>query len=274
MIGILLIVLTTAFSYWGFTNSSFFDKYSFDVDKILIHKEYKRLITSGFLHTDWVHLIFNMVSLYIFNDLLETQLGVFYFLIVYFTSLVGGNLLALYIHKQHADYIAVGASGAVSGIIFASIVLFPKIGIGFLGLPFSIPSWLYGILFIAYTIYGIKSNRDNIGHEAHLGGILTGTLAAIAMSPKALIVNYITILIILAPTLLFIYLIVTRPQLLVTNHSFIKVGKSYYDIDDKYNNDKVKNQQKLDKILDKITKKGIKSLSKKEKKQLEEYSKR
>ena len=90
---IILIIANIAFSYKGFTNPHFFDGYKFEVDKILIKKDYLRLVSSGFLHVSWMHLIFNMVSLYFFSGIIESSLGVLQFLIIYFTSLIGGNLL-------------------------------------------------------------------------------------------------------------------------------------------------------------------------------------
>lgn len=273
IIGLLLIIANIAFSYNGFTNGHFFASYKFEVDRVLINKDYLRLISSGFLHVNWTHLIFNMMSLYAFSGLLETQLGGLNFLLIYFVSLVGGNLLALFVHRHHGDYSAVGASGAVCGVIFASIALFPGLGIGFFGLPFSIPSWIYGILYVGYSIYGIKSSKDNIGHEAHLGGALAGMLLAIIIQPTALNENYLTILIIAVPTLIFIYLIITRPQLLLVDNFFFRTHKRYYNVDHKYNEVKANKQKELDKLLDKISRKGIDSLSKKEKAKLEEYSK-
>jgi membrane associated rhomboid family serine protease len=115
----------------GFTNQLFFDAYKFEVDKILINKDYKRLITAGFLHSGWSHLILNMLTLLLFSESIERYLGESLFLIIYLASLVGSCLFALFIHRNHGDYSAVGASGAVSGIVFASIALFPGMGVGF-----------------------------------------------------------------------------------------------------------------------------------------------
>ncbi|MGH2666385.1 rhomboid family intramembrane serine protease [Flavobacterium sp.] len=273
IIGLLLIIANVVFSYKGFSNGLLFDSYKFEVDKILINKDYKRLITSGFLHVSWSHLIFNMLSLYAFSGLLELQVGWFYFALIYFASLIGGDLLALYIHRNHGDYSSVGASGAICGIIFASIALFPGLGIGFFGIPFSIPSWLYGLLYVAYSIYGIKSNKDNIGHEAHLGGALIGMLIAIAINPNAIVVNYLSILIIFIPTLIFVVLIVKKPHILLVDNFYFKTHKKHYNIDHKYNEQKANEKKEIDKILDKISSKGIDRLTKKEKEKLDEYSK-
>lgn len=272
IISIIIIVINFAISYKGFNDRIFFEKYKFEVDKILIDKEYYRVITSGFLHVDWTHLIFNMISLYAFSGLLEINVGRINFIIIYFGSLIAGDLFALLIHKNHGDYNSVGASGAVFGVIFASIALFPGLEIGFFILPISIPSWIYGILYIGYSIYGIKSKRDNIGHEAHLGGALIGMMIAIILYPISLIENYLPILIIFIPSIIFIYIIITKPYVLYIDNYFFKTHKKYYSIEDKYNDQKVNQQKEIDRLLDKISKKGIKSLSKNEKEKLEEYS--
>lgn len=273
LVTLILLLTNFVFSYKGFTTVTFFENYKFDVDRILINKDYIRLISSGFLHVDWMHLIFNMMSLYAFSRILENELGGFYFLLVYLVSLLGGNLFALFVHRHHGDYTAVGASGAVCGVIFASIALFPGLGIGFFGLEISIPSWIFGILYVGYSIYGIKSGKDNIGHEAHLGGAIVGMLFALILRPSALFDNYLIILLIAVPTLLFIYLIVTKPHFLLLDTSLLKKEKKFYNIEHQYNDAKVNKQKELDKLLDKIKQKGIDSLSKKEKMKLEEYSK-
>jgi membrane associated rhomboid family serine protease len=268
MISLLLIIVTALISYKGFKDHFFFEKYEFGVDKVRLYKDYKRLITSGFLHVNWMHLIFNMLGLYFFAGSLIVILGPFQFLLIYFASLAGGNLLSLLVYKNQGDYTSVGASGAVNGAIFATIALEPGIRIMFL------PGWLFGLAYIALTIYGVRSRRDNIGHEAHLGGAMIGMLLAICLQPAALIENYITILIIAIPTLVFIYLIITRPHILLIDNLFFKTHKNYYSIDHKYNESKKTQQQEIDNILDKISKRGINSLSQKEKKMLKDFSKK
>ena len=273
-IGLIILIVNVIFSYKGFTNEQFFDGYKFEVDRILVNKDYKRLITSGFLHVNWTHLIFNMVSLIFFSGSVESYLGGVQFLIIYIASLIGGNLFTLLIHKNHGDYNAVGASGAVCGIIFASIALFPGMGVGIFFIPFSIPGWLYGVLYVLYSIYGIKSTKGNIGHEAHLGGALIGMTVALLMEPYAFLDNYATILIIAIPTIAFIYIIITRPHFLLVDNLFFKTHPKAYNIDQRYNLEKSKRQNEIDRILDKINKKGIDSLSASEKQKLKENSKK
>ena len=274
IIVLILIVANVLVSYKGFSNSLFFDAYKFEVDRILINKDYKRLVTSGFLHVGWSHLIFNMISLYIFSGLVQITLGSLNFLIIYFASLIGGELLSLFVHRNHGDYSSVGASGAISGVMFASVAIFPDMNVGFFLLPISIPGWIYALLYVLFSIYGIRSKKNNIGHDAHLGGALVGMLVALVMNPSVFTYNYVKILIILLPTLVFIYLIITRPHILFVDNLFYKTHEDFYSPDHRYNAERADQQQEIDRILDKISRKGMRSLNRKEKKSLEAYSKK
>jgi membrane associated rhomboid family serine protease len=270
----LLILITLVFSYKGFSNQVFYDRYKFQVDKILLNREYRRLVTTGFLHINWLHLIFNMMVLFSLGGMVVSRLGPLEFLLIYFGALVGGGLLSLFIHRYHGDYSSVGASGSIGGVLFASIALYPGMGIGLFLLPISLPGWLFGLLYILFSIYGIKSRNSNIGHEAHLGGALVGMLIALLLEPSAMVNNYITILIILVPAIVFIWLILTRPEFLLIDNFFFKKHHDNLTLDQKYNLEKNKRQLEIDKILDKINRKGMKSLSREERDRLEQYSKR
>lgn len=266
-----IMVITVIFSSRGFTNHSFFSKYEFEVEKVLIYRHYYRLITSGLLHVNWMHLIFNMISLYAFGGGLASLVSWYSFLLIYVASLLGGNLFALLVHKNHGDYTAVGASGAVNGIIFASMALFPNMTVNLLFfLP--LPAWLYALLFVGISIYGIRSRSDNVGHEAHLAGALVGMLIAIAMFPQLALENYIPILIVVVPSILFIFIIMRRPDLLLVQNLFFKTHQNY-TVDDRYNIHKRNRQEEIDRILEKIHKKGMGSLTRQEKETLREFSK-
>ena len=272
-ISIILIVANVIVSSKGFKNSFFYDKYKFRVDSVLLHKDYKRMVTSGFLHVNWMHLFFNMLVLVFFSGSLESYLGPVKFLIIYFLSLVGGDALSLFIHRLDWDYESVGASAGVNGIIFAAIALFPGMRIGLFPLPLSIPAWLFGLIYVIYSIYGIRSRRSNIGHDAHLGGALIGLIAAVAMHPSALATNTVAILIVFLPSAAFIYIIVTRPHLLLVDNYFFKKHHNAVTVDHKYNIERVDKQKEVDRILEKIHKRGMNSLTQKEKQTLNEYSK-
>lgn len=275
IVTIIILIANLIGSYLGLRSNAFFEAYSFKIDAILIHKDYKRIITAGFLHLSWVHLLFNMISLYCFSYALESQLGGLNFLLLYMLSLVGGNLFALYIHRNHDQYCSVGASGAISGIIFAAIVYFPGLKIGLFGLPVLIPGWVYGILFVLYSIYGIQSQRDNVAHEVHLSGGITGLIAIFIMYPQHMAHNYFAALLILIPSLIFIYLIISRPAFLLLERPYLifKSPKPYQTLEDEYNGAKRNKEKELDEILDQINEKGFDSLTQKEKEKLEELSK-
>lgn len=270
---LILIIINVIVSYKGFTNILFFEKYLFKIDRMLYNKEYIRLISSGFLHLDWIHLIFNMVTLYLFGEFLEIIVGIPGFLIIYFISLIGGNLFSLYVHRNHSDYSAAGASGAVFGVMFASIALSPGMYLKSFFFPIPMAGWLYGLLYLLYTIYGIQKKRSDVAHDAHFGGALAGMIISITLVPSALFENYITIALLTIPSVVFIYFVLSRPHLLVFDMSFFGDNKKYYTIDDKYNEERVNKQQEVDRILEKISNKGIGSLTTKERKTLEEYSK-
>lgn len=273
IIGLALITTNCIISFLGIRNESIREKYCFEIDKILVKKEYYRLITSGFFHVGWMHLFFNMFSLYFFSQLLEGLVGHWIFLLIYVVSLIGGNLLALLIHKNNSYYRAIGASGAVSGIIFSSIALFPGMELRLWPIPINIPSWIYGLGYILITIYGIRSKRTNIGHEAHLGGALAGMLVAIGFYPEVLKTNFMPILFIAIPSIAFIVLFALKPGLVTFDLSSSR-KKPNYTIDDHYNEERVNKEKEVDRILEKIHNKGMDSLTAKEKSILNEYAKR
>lgn len=270
IIGLLIIIFTCLTSYKGLTDRLFFNKYVFQVDKILLNKEYFRTISSGFLHADWVHLAFNMSSLYAFSASLEDDLGSLNYTLIYFASLLGGSLLSLYIHRNHGSYTAIGASGAVCGVVFASIALYPSVEIGIFG--FYMPSWLYALLFISISIFGIKSQASNIGHDAHLGGALIGLWVAVALRPDTFYYNYWIILLITLPTVAFIMFLIRRRDILLVNNIFSK-EQGFQTFEDRYNAQKLSKTKEIDRILDKIRKTGVESLNQKEKDFLDKNSK-
>jgi membrane associated rhomboid family serine protease len=269
ILGLILIGICILASYHAFKNSVFFDQNSFNTDNILSGKEYRRLLTSGFIHITWLHLIFNMLALHSFSGALEPETGSLRFAVIYLSSLIGGNLLSLYIHRNHYDYSAAGASGAISGIVFASIVLFPEMQIRILYL-YSVPTWAYSLLFTLVSIYGIKSQAGSIGHEAHLGGGITGIICTAFLYPEMVLQNYIPVAIILIPSLFFIWIIIYKPSILLIDNPFSQQG--VHSFESKYHQKKRNREEELDRILDKIHNKGMNSLTKKEKEMLEEFS--
>ncbi|MEL6810275.1 MAG: rhomboid family intramembrane serine protease, partial [Bacteroidota bacterium] len=164
---IAIILVNVLFSLKGFNDFSFFEKFKFNVAGIR-RGEQVRMFSSGFLHVDPTHLIFNMLTLYFFADIVILNVGITKFVLIYLLSLVVGNLLSLYFHKDEYYYSAVGASGAVMGIVYSSILFEPNLYIYFM------PAWIFGLLYLFYSIYGMRKRVGNIGHDAHFGGAIAG----------------------------------------------------------------------------------------------------
>lgn len=183
---LLIIAATCIISYMGFNNTSLFEKYKFNVNAINNKKEYIRLVSSGFLHADFMHLFFNMLSLYFFQGAILSFFGPVGFILIYFGSMILGNLFSLLIYKNQPWYSAIGASGAVSGVIFAAIAMAPNdISVNFL------PGWLFGTLYFGYSVYMMLNPKqwDNLGHSAHLGGAFFGLVYSIVMHPQLALSN-------------------------------------------------------------------------------------
>jgi membrane associated rhomboid family serine protease len=181
---ITLIFANVAITLWSmYSNPVYFDRFSERPYEIVYHKRYYQAITSAFLHANFLHLFFNMFALYSFGTILEkffiVNLGNFTgsldFFLIYFISLLSGSLLTVIFHFKNSDYVAVGASGAVSGIIFSFILFFPTSTVGVFFIP--MPAFIFAFLYIGVSIYGVKSKFGNIGHEAHLGGAIGGVIS-------------------------------------------------------------------------------------------------
>lgn len=207
-IPILIIILTVITSLMGFNNAEFFDRLKFNVGAILgKSKQWDRLLSSAFLHGNYIHLIFNMVTLFFFSDIIVQVFGVWIYLAIYFGSILGGGLLSLWIHRREYYYSAIGASGGVVGVLFASIAINPHIGIYMLFIPIAIPGWIFGIAYLAFSIYGMHMRAGNIGHEAHLGGAAVGLILSVIFAPVLLQANALYIGLMLIPLAVLAYYI-------------------------------------------------------------------
>ena len=182
---LIIIALNALCSFKGFKDRSFFEAYKFNVGGIK-RGEQLRMLVSGFLHVDLQHLLFNMITLYFFADHVIYSIGPFYFFLIYFGSLIFGNLLSYYFHKNESYYSAVGASGAVTGILYAAILLYPGMEMYLYFIPIPIPSYIVGVGYMLYSIYGMKSRAGNIGHDAHFGGAIGGYVITLLIAPQVL----------------------------------------------------------------------------------------
>ncbi|MCF7559980.1 rhomboid family intramembrane serine protease [Sabulilitoribacter multivorans] len=202
---IIIIAANIIISYKGFSDYSFFDKYKFQVGAVQ-RGEQIRLFSSGFLHADNAHLFFNMFTLYFFADVVITLLSTMQFLIIYLGSLLLGSLLSLYFHKNEYHYSAVGASGAVMGVIYSAILLQPGMSLYMFFIPIPIPAYIFGIGYLLYSIYGMKNRIGNIGHDAHFGGAIGGYLITLILSPWLFKTNLLMIGLLAIPILILFVL--------------------------------------------------------------------
>lgn len=212
---ILIIALTSIISFVAFNNIGIFEKYKFSVGAILNRKEYIRLLSAGFLHADIMHLVFNMLTLYFFGPIVVEGFGNVGFLIIYLGSILLGNIFSLFIYQKQPWYSAIGASGGVSGILFAAIALYPSIGIYLFFIPIPIPGYIFGLIYFGYSVYMMLNPRqhDNIGHAAHLGGAFFGLVYAIANQPQAAMSNALYIGIMSLPLIYLSYEIFIRKRI-------------------------------------------------------------
>ena len=194
-----IIAITGATSYVGFQNNLYnqvFQRFCLHVGSILgKDKQWDRLLSSALVHADWLHLAFNMMTLWFFAPTMIRVFGFIQFLILYIASILGGSLLSLWVHRKEYSYTAIGASGGVMGVIYAFIAVAPTAKMSFFFIPIFIPAWLFGIIYLGISIYGFNKRIGNIGHDAHIGGAAVGLLAALIYKPNLILINWYYILI-------------------------------------------------------------------------------
>lgn len=193
-ITIALIIANVIFSLIGFSNAAIVDKTIMWPYRVAREKQYLRFITSGFLHADWIHLFFNMFTLFFFGRNLELYFSFFglggnmAYLALYFSGLIVSDIPSYIKHRNDYHYRSLGASGAVSAVIFSTIIFSPWTSIYIYG-AIKISAAVYAVLYILYCIYMGKRNADHVNHDAHLWGALFGlafTLVLIAVMQPGL----------------------------------------------------------------------------------------
>ncbi len=201
IVTIAIIAANVLVSIKGFNDTVFFERYKFGIGPINAGQK-DRMVTSGFLHVDIAHLLFNMVTLYFFAGKVIGWFGPGKFLGIYFISLLGGSLLALFFHKNEPYYSAVGASGAVTGILYSAILLEPTMSLYIMFIPIPIPAYVLGIGYLLYSIYGMKNKLGNIGHTAHFGGAIGGYLTTLLFMPDLIFTATLMVILLAIPIIL------------------------------------------------------------------------
>jgi membrane associated rhomboid family serine protease len=191
----IIIAVTVLISILGFNNVELFDRFKFNAYDVKHSNHWYRFFTYGFLHAGYVHLIVNMFVLYSFGSVIETffphyfpSKHVFYYLLLYMGGLILSVIPAFGKHKNDVFYNAVGASGAISAVIFSSIILFPTGKIFLFFIPIPIPAPVFGIFYVVYEVYMSRNAKDNIGHDAHLWGAIFGIIYTIALKPSLVMI--------------------------------------------------------------------------------------
>ena len=180
---IAIVIINCIVSYVCFNSDVYFNKLAHIPYIESRTKEYWRFVTSGFVHANLLHLSINMIVLWQFGTLVEERLGSLLFLVMYLSAIAIANIPSYFKQKDNKNYIAIGASGAVSATLFSFILFSPWSMLGvFLVIP--MPAVIFGILYLAYEQYASRNIPDNIGHDAHISGAIFGFLFTLILHPS------------------------------------------------------------------------------------------
>ena len=189
---VIIIVITILISFMAWSQPNLMANWIFSPYHISQRKQWHRFATSGFLHADYLHLGFNMISLYFFGkdaekgflEKYDAELYRYFYIIFYISAIVFSHIPVYFRHKRNPSYRALGASGAVSAVIFMTVIMKPDMRLMIFPIPISFPGIVFAILYVLYSAYMSKNARDNIGHEAHLYGSLYGLIFVGVMMPE------------------------------------------------------------------------------------------
>jgi membrane associated rhomboid family serine protease len=188
---LILILITAIVSLVALSNAEVFDKMKFNAYSIHHNKEWHRFLSYGLIHADWMHLFINMFVLYSFGSIVEEYFrhffdlkAIIYFLLLYIGGIGFSTLFDFGKYKNDIYYNAVGASGAVSAVVFSSIILYPAGKIFLFMIPVGIPAPLFGLIYLVYSAYMARRGKGNIGHSAHFWGAIFGVVYTIAIKPE------------------------------------------------------------------------------------------
>lgn len=182
---LIIIIFTVIISISAFSNGNILDKLILWPARMDNPNEYHRLFSSGFVHADWIHLLFNMYVLYIFGQHVEglySSMGRPYiYILMYLFALVASSLPSFFKHRNNYGYRALGASGAVAAVMFSFIYYAPWSTLYFWFIP--MPSIVFGVAYLAYSAYAAKKANDNVGHDAHFYGAVFGFIFTLIFDP-------------------------------------------------------------------------------------------
>lgn len=180
-----IILISVLASLYAWENQQVYQKWLFNPYLVKKNGEYHRFITSALIHSDYMHLIFNMITLYYLGQIAEQLLGSFYFVVLYVLGVIVADLPTYFKHQNHYSYNSIGASGGVSAVVFSGILFYPTITLC-LFFVLCLPGFVLGILYLFYSAYMARTDSLYINHDAHLYGALFGIVFTILLRPAVL----------------------------------------------------------------------------------------
>jgi membrane associated rhomboid family serine protease len=188
---LIILVATIIISLWADKNAEWKERMLFIPYRIKHQHEYHRFVTHAFIHADFPHLAFNMMTLYFMGEYLYLEwmtqfgnAGIVYFCVLYFAGMIAATFLPMVKHQDQSNYRSLGASGAVSAVLFAVILWKPTLSLSLMFIPIPIPAYIFGPLYLFFEYYSLKKGNTGIAHDAHLGGAIFGILFVLMLDPQ------------------------------------------------------------------------------------------
>ncbi|MFM6934537.1 MAG: rhomboid family intramembrane serine protease [Flavobacteriales bacterium] len=188
---LIILVGTIIISLWANNNIELKERMLFIPYRIKHQQEYGRFITHGFIHADFPHLAFNMMTLFFMGEYLYGEWmnvygnnGAIYFCVLYFSGMIAATLFPMIKHQDQQEYRSLGASGAVSAVLFAVILWNPTLSLSLMFIPIPIPAYIFGPIYLLFEYYSLKKGNTGIAHDAHIGGAIFGLLFVLMLDPQ------------------------------------------------------------------------------------------
>jgi len=188
---LIILVATIIISLWADKNAEWKERMLFIPYRIKHQHEYHRFVTHAFIHADFPHLAFNMMTLYFMGEYLYLEwmtqfgnAGIVYFCVLYFAGMIAATFLPMVKNQDQSNYRSLGASGAVSAVLFAVILWKPTLSLSLMFIPIPIPAYVFGPLYLFFEYYSLKKGNTGIAHDAHLGGAIFGILFVLMLDPQ------------------------------------------------------------------------------------------
>lgn len=265
LIALLVIAVNFIVTYVGMKDAAFYERYALDVERVKEEREFYRIVSSGFLHNSWFHLLYNSIFLLGMTHIAGNGLSARNFILVYLMSLLVASLYVAYYNKKATELMS-ASTAAISGTICAIVLLTPG-AISFSDLPYSIPVWAAGVVYLVFASISLSGKGIGANHELVLTGALTGAVISLFAEP-VIIKNNILVFVLAGLLLSFVFIMTRKKPALFT----FRWGKKQEEPDLFENG--LGDEDELNRLLEKVNRRGMESLSRKEKRKLEELSRK